>query len=51
MLRGDISHHPACHIQLDLVADKYYQLSSGLDENLHGYKELKEFIGSLKKPR
>ncbi|CAK0780217.1 hypothetical protein CVIRNUC_004973 [Coccomyxa viridis] len=23
----------------------------GLDENLHGYKELKEFIGSLKKPR
>ena len=24
---------------------------AGLDENLHGYKELKEFIGSLKKPR
>ena len=44
---------PALHVVCRWTAP-LYEVSwhpAGLDENLHGYKELKEFIGSLKKPR
>ncbi len=32
-------------------SSEYSAVFAGLGDNLHGYKDLKEFVGSLKKPR